>query len=98
MNVDVRSVHFDLSEHSREYLNSKLSRIDYAKDMIVDLLFVFTKDAGQFRLEVTANFRWGKQAHLVVTSPELNAGIDVLIDKLDHKIVKEKEKIQKKNK
>jgi len=96
MNVDVRSVHFDLSEHSREYLNSKLSRIDYAKDMIVDLLFVFTKDAGQFRLEVTANFRWGKQAHIVESAPELNAGIDLLIDKLDQKITKEKEKIREK--
>ena len=98
MNIDVRSVHFDLSEQSREYLNTKISRIDYAKDMIVDLLFVFTKDARRFRLEVTANFRWGKQAHIIVTSPELNVGIDVLTDKLDHKIVKEKEKIQKKNK
>lgn len=96
MNIDVRSVHFDLSEQSREYLNTKIGRIDYAKDMIVDLLFVFTKDAGQFRLEVTANFRWGKQAHIVETSPDLNAGIDVLIDKLDQKVVKEKEKIQEK--
>ncbi len=81
----------------------KVGRIDYAKDMIVDLLFVFTKDAGQFRLEVTANFRWGKQAHIVETSPDLNAGIDVTradldrnLDKLDQKVVKEKEKIQEK--
>ncbi len=96
MKVDVRSVHFDLSTQSRQYLDSKLARIDYAKDMIVDLLFVFTKDAGQFRLEVTVNFRWGKQAHLVESSQELNPGIDVLIDKLDQKIVKEKNKIQEK--
>ncbi|MCX7774506.1 MAG: HPF/RaiA family ribosome-associated protein [Spirochaetaceae bacterium] len=96
MKVDVRSVHFDLGTQSREYLNTKLNRIDYAKDMIVDLLFVFTKDAGQFRLEATANFRWGKQAHVVETSLELNPGIDVLIDKLEQKIVKEKEKIQEK--
>ena len=94
MNIDVRSVHFDLSEQSKQYLNLKIGRIDYAKDMIVDLLFVFTKDAGQFRLEVTANFRWGKQAHIVETSADLNPGIDVLIDKLDQKVVKEKEKIQ----
>lgn len=96
MKIDVRSVHFDLSDQSRQYLDTKISRIDYAKDMIVDLLFVFTKDAGQFRLEVTANFRWGKQAHIVETSQELISGIDVLIDKLDQKIVKEKEKIQEK--
>jgi len=96
MNIDVRSVHFDLSDQSKQYLNMKIGRIDYAKDMIVDLLFVFTKDAGQFRLEVTANFRWGKQAHIVEISPDLNPGIDVLIDKLDQKVVKEKEKIQEK--
>lgn len=96
MKIDVRSVHFDLSDQSRQYLTTKIGRIDYAKDMIVDLLFVFTKDAGRFRLEVTANFRWGKQAHIVETSQELNPGIDVLIDKLEQKIVKEKEKIQEK--
>jgi putative sigma-54 modulation protein len=59
MNIDVRSVHFDLSDQSRQYLNTKISRIDYAKDMIVDLLFVFTKDAGRFRLEVTRQLPMG---------------------------------------
>ncbi len=96
MNIDVRSVHFDLSEESRRYLNTKIERIGYAKDMIVDLLFVFTKDAKQYVLEVTANFRWGLQAHIKETAFEVNPGIDVLIDKLEQKIVKEKGKIQEK--
>ena len=94
MNIDVRSVHFDLSEESRKYLAAKTERIGYAKDMIVDLLFVFTKDSKNYKLEVTANFRWGVQAHLQETSFEVNPGIDLLIDKLDQKITKEKEKIQ----
>lgn len=94
MNIDVRSVHFDLSEESRKYLATKTERIGYAKDMIVDLLFVFTKDSKNYKLEVTANFRWGVQAHLQDTSFEVNPGIDLLIDKLDQKITKEKEKIQ----
>lgn len=96
MNIDVRSVHFDLSEESRKYLATKVERIGYAKDMIVDLLFVFTKDSKNYKLEVTANFRWGLQAHLQETSFEVNPGIDILIDKLDHKIAKEKQKIQEK--
>ena len=94
MNIDVRSVHFDLSEQSRAYLDTKVERIGYAKDMIVDLLFVFTKDAKNYTMEVTANFRWGKRAHIEETAFEINPGIDILIDKLDQKIVKEKEKIQ----
>ena len=94
MKVDLRSVHFDLSEESKQYLMTKIERIGYAKDMIVDLLFVFTKDAKNYKLEVTANFRWGVQAHLQETAFEINPGIDILMDKLANKLVREKEKIQ----
>jgi len=93
MTIDVRSVHFDLGEASKAYLNSKLERIGYAKDMIVDLIFVFTKDK-DFKLEATANFRWGVKAHVAERDFDLNAGIDKLVDKLEQKISKEKEKVQ----
>ncbi len=96
MNIDVRSVHFDLSEESKKYLATKIERIGYAKDMIVDLLFVFTKDSKNYKLEVTTNFRWGLQAHLQEKAFEINPGIDALIEKLDQKIAKEKQKIQSK--
>jgi putative sigma-54 modulation protein len=93
MTIDVRSVHFDLGEASRAYLDSKLERIGYAKDMIVDLIFVFMKEK-DFKLEATANFRWGVQAHVEERDFELNAGIDKLVDRLEQKISKEKEKVQ----
>jgi putative sigma-54 modulation protein len=93
MTIDVRSVHFDLGEASRAYLDSKLERIGYAKDMIVDLIFVMTKDK-DFKLEATANFRWGVQAHVEERDFEVNACIDKLVDRLEQKIAKEKEKIQ----
>ncbi len=95
MTVDVRSVHFELSDKSRDYLDQKLERIGYAKDMIVDLIFVFTKEK-EFKLEATANFRWGLQAHVEERDFEVNPGIDKLMDKLEQKISKEKEKIQEK--
>jgi putative sigma-54 modulation protein len=96
MNIDVHSVHFELSEASRNYLDTKVERIGYAKDMIIDLLFVFTKDSKRYKLEVTANFRWGARAHIEETVFDFNSGIDILIDKLDQKLTKEKEKVQEK--
>ncbi len=96
MNIDVRSVHFDLGEASTAYLNSKLERIDYAKDMIVDLIFVFTREAKGFKVEATVNFRWGLRAHIEEDSFELTPGIDRMFDRLEQKITKEKEKIQEK--
>lgn len=96
MTIDVRSVHFDLSEANKAYLDKKLERIAYAKDLIVDLLFAFTKDNKQFRCECTINFRWGASAHVQETDFELPAGIDKLMDILEHKITKEKSKVQDK--
>ncbi|MEI6874818.1 MAG: ribosome-associated translation inhibitor RaiA [Spirochaetota bacterium] len=93
MNIDVRSVHFDLGEVSREYLDKKLERIGYAKDLIVDLIFIFTKDK-DFKCEVTVNFRWGTQAHIEEREYDIAAGIDKLVDRLEQKITKEKDKVQ----
>lgn len=93
MTVDVRSVHFDLGEASREYLDKKLERIGHAKDMIVDLIFVIAKDK-DFKLEVTANFRRGGHAHLEEHEFDVHAGIDKLVDRLEQKINKEKEKLK----
>ena len=93
MTIDVRSVHFDLSETSRAYLESKLERIGYAKDMIVDLIFVITKDK-DFKLEATVSFRWGVQAHVEERDFDVTTCIDKLMDKLEQKISKEKEKVQ----
>ena len=93
MNIDVRSVHFDLGEVSREYLDKKLERIVYAKDLIVDLIFIFTKDK-DFKCEATVNFRWGTQAHIEEREYDIAAGIDKLVDRLEQKITKEKDKVQ----
>lgn len=95
MTVDVRSVHFSLGDKSREYLDQKLERIGYAKDMIVDLIFVFTRER-DFKLEATVNFRWGTQAHVEERDYDVNPGIDKLVDRLEQKIAKEKEKVQEK--
>jgi putative sigma-54 modulation protein len=95
MTVDVRSVHFDLSDANKAYLDKKLERIAYARDLIVDLLFSFTKGK-QFQCDCTVNFRWGTQAHVSETDFDLIAGMDKLIDTLEQKINKEKKKVQDK--
>jgi putative sigma-54 modulation protein len=95
MNIDIKAVHFTLKEDGRDYLNRKLGRLHNAENMIIDLLFTFTKDK-DFLAEVTVNFRWGVSVHLKERDFELNPAMDKLIDKLDLKIIKEKEKMSAK--
>ena len=96
MNIEVKAVHFSMRDDSREYLDKKLERIPNAENMIVDLLFTFTKEK-EFKAECTVNFRWGISTHVSEHDFELPAAIDKMMDKLEAKIVKEKEKVKEKH-
>ncbi|MCL2472663.1 MAG: HPF/RaiA family ribosome-associated protein, partial [Treponema sp.] len=78
-----------------EYLEKKIERIPNAENMIVDLLFTLTKEK-DFSAEVKVNFKWGVSIYLKENDFELNPAIDKLLDKLDAKIIKEKEKVKEK--
>ena len=95
MNIDVKAVHFTLREGTREFIDKKIARIPNAENMIVDLLVTLTKEK-DFTAEATVNFRWGVSVHVTEHDFELNPAIDKLMDKLENKIVKEKEKVQEK--
>jgi putative sigma-54 modulation protein len=95
MNTEIKAVHFSLRDETKEYLDKKIARIHNAENMIVDLLFTLTKDK-DFSAEVTVNFRWGVSIHLKETDFEIHPAIDKLMDKLDAKIIKEKEKVKEK--
>jgi putative sigma-54 modulation protein len=95
MNIDVKAVHFTLHEDARAYLDRKIARIHNAESMIIDLLFTLTKDK-DFTAEATVNFRWGVSIHVKEHDFDLNPAIDKLMDKLDAKIIKEKEKVTEK--
>ena len=95
MNTEIKAVHFSLDNKTKEYLEKKIDRIHNAENIIIDLLFTLTKDK-DFSAEVTVNFRWGLSARMKENDFELIAAIDKLMDKLNAKIAKEKDKVKEK--
>ncbi len=93
MNVDIKAVRFELPEEYREIIEKKIRKIEFAQEMIVDLLCSITKDRG-YLLVATINFRWGATHHFRVQDFELRDGIDKLFEKIETKVTKEKEKIK----
>ncbi len=94
MNLELKGVHFDVKDETKEFIDKKIERIEYAHDMIVDLLLTMTKEKRDFNCEVNINFRWGVSSHIKVRSFELHEGLDKLFDKIDLKVKKEKSKVQ----
>ena len=95
MNIDIKSVHFNLHEDARDYLDKKIARLHNLENMIVDLLITLTKEKN-FLAEATVNFRWGVSVHIKEYDFELNPAVDKMVDKLEQKITKEKEKVKEK--
>ncbi|GHV48680.1 ribosomal biogenesis GTPase [Spirochaetia bacterium] len=95
MNIDIKAVHFTMRDDAKEYLDRKIARIHNAENMIIDLLITLTKDK-DFTAEATVNFRWGVSIHVKENEFELNPAIDKLMDRLEAKISKEKEKVKEK--
>ncbi|MDR0601477.1 MAG: ribosome-associated translation inhibitor RaiA [Treponema sp.] len=95
MNIEVKAVHFTMKDDTREYINRKIARIHNAENMIVDLLIKLTKEK-DFSAEATVNFRWGHSIHVKEHDFELDPAIDRLMDVLETRITREKEKVKEK--
>ncbi len=98
MNVEIKGIHLEVTERIRQYIDTKMPRLDFAKDLVVDFLLNLTREKNLFKVDATINFRWGTATHVGVEGFNLNQGIDDLFDKLEAKIEKEKSKIQEHHK
>ncbi|MCL2176213.1 MAG: ribosome-associated translation inhibitor RaiA [Treponema sp.] len=95
MNTEIKAVHFTLHDDAKEYLNKKIERIRNAENMIVDMIITIKREK-DFNAETTVNFRWGVSIHVSEEDFDLTTAIDKMIDKLEAKINKEKEKVKEK--
>src|SRR5574344_997119 len=97
MTKSVSAVGFTFEKDQSDLIEQKLGRIAYAEDLIVDLILRVKEDK-KYYFDATVNFRWGANAHVTGDDYEFAAGLNKLIDVLDLKFKKEKDKVQEKGK
>lgn len=95
MNKTVNAVGFELEQKQSDMIEKKLKRLDYAEDLIIDLILRVKHDK-QYSFDTTVNFRWGAQAHVSGEDYDFAAALNKMMDVLDNKVNKEKEKVQQK--
>ena len=95
MNVTTKAIGFTLEQDEQELITRKMARIHYAEDLIVDL-GLSVKEDKKFIFECTVNFRWGAVSHVTAEDYEFASGLNKLMDILDLKIKKEKDKMEEK--
>ena len=94
MNIEIKGVHVEITDKMRDYIDKKLHRLEFVAEYIIDFLVFVSQEKSLYNLEANINFRWGNSNHMRAKSFDIFEGIDKLFDKVELKVLKEKNKIQ----
>ena len=94
MHTEIKAVHFELNDATKEIITERVERLDFAADKIIDLDFTLTQDkSNRYEIEAKVHFRWGAHAVLKADGYDLGATLHDLLDRVDHKVRKEVDRV-----
>ena len=95
MNLEIRGIHYNVSDTTKEFFEKKLHRIEFAAHYLVDLLITVHKEPHKsYRIEAKVHFQWGTTKIVHADAHELYEAIEYFVDKLEDIIRKAKGKVQ----
>jgi putative sigma-54 modulation protein len=92
MQVNLTGHHVEITSALKDYLNSKLTRIERHFESVTSINCILTVEKNRHKAEAKVNVTGGTLFAEDVED-DMYAAIDGMIDKLDRQIVKHKEKL-----
>ena len=93
MNLQLTGHHIEITPAIREYVMSKLARINRHFDHVIDVDVIMTVEKLDRKIEANVHLS-GKDIHVEANHNDMYAAIDGLIDRLDRQILKHKDRFQ----
>ena len=91
MNLQLTGHHVEITPAIRDYVVSKLERINRHFEQVIDVNVIMSVQKLDQVIEATVHLS-GKDIHVACHDGDMYAAIDGLVDKLDRQIIKHKEK------
>jgi putative sigma-54 modulation protein len=92
MQLNVSGHHVEVTQSLREYVETKIEKIERHFDIVSDVHCILTVEKLQHKAEATINVNGGT-IYADAIEEDMYAAIDGLIDKLDRRVRKHKEKL-----
>ena len=93
MNLHLTGHHVDITPAIRDYVVSKLARINRHFDHVIDVNVIMTVEKLDQKIEASVHLS-GKDIHVQSNDADMYAAIDSLMDKLDRQVIRHKERFQ----
>jgi len=92
MQLSVTGHHIDITDSLKNYLSAKIDKIERHFDLVTDIHCILKVEKLRHTAEATVNVNGGK-IFADSTDDDMYAAIDSLVDKLDRRVRKHKEKL-----
>jgi putative sigma-54 modulation protein len=92
MQVNLTGHHVDITPALKDYVDTKLARLERHFDHVTDVHVILTVEKLRHKAEATVHVS-GNDLFADAIEGDMYAAIDGLIDKLDRQILKHKEKL-----
>lgn len=92
MQLNVSGHHVEVTESLRDYVETKIEKIERHFDIVSDVHCILTVEKLRHKAEATVNVNGGT-IYADAIEEDMYAAIDGLIDKLDRRVRKHKEKL-----
>lgn len=92
MQINLSGHHVDITTPLRDYVNSKMERLERHFDHVTDIHVVLGVEKLRHKAEATMHISGG-DIFAEAVEENMYAAIDALVDKLDRQLKKHKEKI-----
>jgi putative sigma-54 modulation protein len=92
MQITITGHHLDITDSLRDYVNSKLSRLERHFDQVTNIDVILSVEKLRQTAEATVPVN-GSKLFANAEDQDMYAAIDALVDKLDRQILKHKEKL-----
>jgi putative sigma-54 modulation protein len=92
MKIEISGHQIDVTPALREYVHSKLERLQRHFDHVLDVHVILSVDKLDQKAEATLNLT-GRSLHANSVAEDMYAAIDLLADKIDRQVLKVKEKL-----
>ncbi len=92
MQLDITGHHVKITEPMRDYVGSKLDKIERHFDLVSDVHCILTDEKLRHKAEATVIVN-GAKIYADATEADMYAAIDSLTDKLERQVRKHKEKL-----
>lgn len=92
MQIILSGHHVDITDPLRQYVSSKMERLERHFDNVTDIHVVLSVEKLRQKAEATLHLS-GNNLFADATEEDMYAAIDSLVDKLDRQVKKHKEKV-----